>query len=46
LNTRKPEGEVVKKDKVVTVLAAQRKKLPQTRRSITHKFEIAGLKVI
>ncbi|MFH0868779.1 MAG: vitamin B12-dependent ribonucleotide reductase, partial [archaeon] len=40
LNTKKTEGEVVKKkeEKIVGL----RKKLPQTRRSLTHKFEIAG----
>ena len=41
LNTKKTEGEMVKKETVVKVLG-QRKKLPQTHKSLTHKFEIAG----
>jgi ribonucleoside-diphosphate reductase alpha chain len=36
LNTQKTEGEIVKKKEDI------RKKLPQTRKSITHKFDIAG----
>ncbi len=40
LNTAKTEGEMVKKDPKVSV--SERKKLPQTRKSITHKFDIAG----
>jgi len=40
LNTKKTEGEIVKKEKETR--AMERKKLPQTRKSITHKFEIAG----
>jgi ribonucleoside-diphosphate reductase alpha chain len=44
LNTQKTEGEMVKKEsaevKIVTV--SQRKKLPQTRKSLTHKFDING----
>jgi ribonucleoside-diphosphate reductase alpha chain len=40
LNTKKTEGEVVKKEKVRVI--GERLKLPQTRRSLTHKFEIAG----
>ena len=40
LNTKKTEGEMVKK--VETVVKAERIRLPQTRRSITHKFDIAG----
>jgi len=39
LNTRKTEGERVKRDAIVS---HKRMKLPQTRRSLTHKFEIAG----
>jgi len=39
LNTRKTEGEVVKKE---DVRKKERVKLPQTRSSITHKFEISG----
>jgi len=46
LNTKKTEGEVVKKEevkeKIVIVERAKREKMPQTRRSLTHKFEIAG----
>lgn len=41
LNTQKTEGEMVKKVEKV-VVAAERKRLPQTHRSLTHKFEIAG----
>lgn len=41
LNTEKTEGEMVKKAAVATK-AEERKKLPQTRRSLTHKFEISG----
>jgi len=41
LNTQKTEGEMAKKtEKIVRV--SERKKLPQTRKSITHKFDIAG----
>ena len=40
LNTQKTEGEVVKKKETVKI--GERVKLPQTRKSITHKFEIAG----
>ncbi|MBU0760353.1 MAG: vitamin B12-dependent ribonucleotide reductase [Nanoarchaeota archaeon] len=40
LNTRRTDGEIVKKEQVA--LIGERKKLPQTRRSITHKFEISG----
>lgn len=39
LNTQRTEGELVKKKEKVL---GQRIKLPQTRRSLTHKFEIAG----
>ncbi|MFH1290829.1 MAG: vitamin B12-dependent ribonucleotide reductase [Nanoarchaeota archaeon] len=42
LNTQKTEGEMVKKEK--GVLIGERTKLPQTHKSITHKFEIAGHK--
>lgn len=38
LNTQKTEGEIVKKIQEI----GERTKLPQTRRSITHKFEISG----
>ncbi len=40
LNTKKTEGEMVKKAQQMIV--SGRKKLPQTRKSITHKFDIAG----
>lgn len=40
LNTQKTEGEMVKKKEVQKL--GERLKLPQTRRSMTHKFEIAG----
>lgn len=40
LNTQKTEGERVKKE--VKVAVSERKKLPQTHKAITHKFEIAG----
>ena len=40
LNTKKTEGEMVKKTE--KILARERIPLPQTRKSITHKFEIAG----
>ena len=39
LNTIKTEGEVVQKE---TKRAEYRTKLPQTRKSVTHKFDIAG----
>ena len=39
LNTKKTEGEVVKKD---LQKAEYRTKLPQTRKSLTHKFDISG----
>jgi len=47
LNTKKTEGEVVKKEikeepKLIVIEKAGRRKMPQTRRSMTHKFEIAG----
>ncbi len=41
LNTQKTEGEMVKKN-VQIIKTSERKKLPQTHKSITHKFEIAG----
>lgn len=40
LNTQKTEGEMVKKEKVLAV--SDRKRLPQTRKSVTHKFDISG----
>jgi len=42
LNTRKTEGEIVKKEKENERRLGERIKLPQTRKSITHKFDIAG----
>ena len=47
LNTQKTEGEMVKKGAAQTVIQqiifnAERHRLPQTRKSITHKFDIAG----
>ncbi|MEK6908681.1 MAG: vitamin B12-dependent ribonucleotide reductase [Nanoarchaeota archaeon] len=43
LNVKKTEGEMTKKADVVTVKQS-REQLPQTRRSITHKFELADHK--
>ncbi len=43
LNTQKTEGEMVKK-KEISVVNKKQLDLPQTRRSITHRFEIAGHK--
>lgn len=40
LNTQKTDGEMVKK-KGISIIG-ERKRPPQTRKSITHKFEIAG----
>ena len=42
LNTQRTDGERVLKKEVKVISGGQRIKLPQTRRSITHKFEIAG----
>jgi len=46
LNTQKTEGEMVKKgavkEKIVIVQQLERKRMPQTRKAITHKFNIAG----
>jgi ribonucleoside-diphosphate reductase alpha chain len=42
LNTQKTEGEIVKKKEKEVQRIGERLKLPQTRKSITHKFEIAG----
>jgi ribonucleoside-diphosphate reductase alpha chain len=46
LNTKKTDGEMVKKEEKEAVrevvVLGERKKLPQTRRSLTHKFDIAG----
>jgi ribonucleoside-diphosphate reductase alpha chain len=38
LNTAKTEGEMIKK----VSLKAERRRLPQTHKSLTHKFEISG----
>ncbi|MEK6915749.1 MAG: LAGLIDADG family homing endonuclease [Nanoarchaeota archaeon] len=38
LNTKKTEGEIAKKEQIV--VKESRKPMPQTRKSITHKFEI------
>lgn len=43
LNTRKTEGERVQAEKVV-VIEKKQKDLPQTRRSLTHRFDIADHK--
>ncbi|MDO8509098.1 MAG: LAGLIDADG family homing endonuclease [Nanoarchaeota archaeon] len=43
LNTKRTEGEMVKRtEKVERVLVRERIPMPQTRKSLTHKFEIAG----
>jgi ribonucleoside-diphosphate reductase alpha chain len=42
LNTQKTENELVKKNKDLRATTRERTKLPQTHKSITHKFEIAG----
>ncbi|MDO8564028.1 MAG: vitamin B12-dependent ribonucleotide reductase [Nanoarchaeota archaeon] len=42
LNTKKTEGEVVVKEKVIQIATVVRKKLPQTRKAITHKFDMNG----
>ena len=43
LNTQKTEGEMMKKEKEVKIVrVSERKKLPQTHKAITHKFEIVG----
>ena len=39
LTTQKTEGEIIRKEKKNAI---ERKKLPQTRKSITHKFDISG----
>ena len=41
LNTQKTEGEMVKKVKLGTGVI-ERRRMPQTRKSIIHKFDIAG----
>jgi len=42
LNTQRTEGEMVKKKVIAIAERAERKKLPQTHKSVTHKFDIAG----
>jgi len=43
LNTQKTEGEMIKKKEIQIVSVLQeRRRMPQTRKSITHKFDIAG----
>ncbi len=43
LNTQKTEGEMVKKREAKEIaLVQERRRMPQTRKSITHKFDIAG----
>lgn len=43
LNTKKTEGEIVKKTKENNLMRlGERNKMPQTRKSLTHKFDIAG----
>ena len=42
LNTQKTEGEMIKKKVIAIAERAERKKLPQTHKSLTHKFDIAG----
>ena len=43
LNTKKTKGEMWEKEKVKEIkLVGERKRLPQTRKSIIHKFEISG----
>jgi len=44
LNTQKTEGEMVKKDDKGQLTVEARERLPQTRKSMTHKFDIAGNK--
>ncbi len=46
LNTQKTEGEMIKRGQQpaiqTIVVNTERRRLPQTRKSITHKFDIAG----
>jgi ribonucleotide reductase alpha subunit len=42
LNTQKTENEVVKKQKEIVKTLGEKVRMPQTRKSITHKFDIAG----
>lgn len=43
LNTKKTEGEMTRKNETIT-LRQSREAMPQTRKSITHKFELADHK--
>ncbi|MDP3882178.1 MAG: vitamin B12-dependent ribonucleotide reductase [Nanoarchaeota archaeon] len=46
LNTQKTEGEMVKKKAIEVAqeqsIYGERRKMPQTRRSVTHKFDVSG----
>ncbi|MEK6850103.1 MAG: vitamin B12-dependent ribonucleotide reductase, partial [Nanoarchaeota archaeon] len=42
LNTRKTDGEMIKKQIIAVAERVERKRLPQTHKSVTHKFDIAG----
>lgn len=42
LNTQKTDGEMVKKQIKIVEKISERVKLPQTHKSVTHKFDIAG----
>jgi ribonucleoside-diphosphate reductase alpha chain len=43
LNTQKTEGEMIKKKSVdAESISIERRKMPQTRKALTHKFDIAG----
>ncbi len=44
LNTQKTDGEMIRKKEFEKIIihTAERRKLPQTRRALTHKFDIAG----
>jgi ribonucleotide reductase alpha subunit len=44
LNTQKTEGELIKKKgvEIVKVITGERKRMPRTRKSIVHKFDLAG----
>lgn len=44
LNTKKTEGEMTKRDSAQVVVKQSREPMPQTRRSLTHKFELADHK--
>src|SRR3989338_8827416 len=44
LNTQKTEGEMTRKSKILEIVRMRQKDMPQTRKAITHRFEIAGHK--